>query len=121
MLSLLFCMIVPSFGLFGMFNNNDEEDIIINNNFEKVFEREEIIERQNNPKINTIIDEFIVFFDLECMKEKKSFDRNIIGEFLTEFPCYQLNEKEVDKFPEIMDQWIVVNKKMNVLMIIIKK
>mmetsp|Transcript_44442 Transcript_44442/g.39678 ORF Transcript_44442/g.39678 Transcript_44442/m.39678 type:complete len:517 (-) Transcript_44442:46-1596(-) len=107
MLSLFFCMVVvPSFG--GLFDGLFDEDIV---NFEKVFERDEIIERQNNPKINTIIDEFMVFFDLECLAEKKSLGRNIIGEFMTEFPCYELNEEKEDKFPEIMDQWIVVNKK----------
>jgi len=111
MLSLFFCMVVvPSFGgLFDMFNDNNEN--IINPEFEKVFDRNDIIERQNNPKINTIIDEFMVFFDLECLAEKKSLGRNIIGEFMTEFPCYELNEEKEDKFPEIMDQWIVVNKK----------
>ena len=76
----------------------------------KLFKSQEIIEMQNDPNIDTRDNEYIVSFQLNCLKQMKRQQRDIIQEFLDLFQCYQVNDEEPDLFPEIIDHWIRMDK-----------
>lgn len=77
----------------------------------KVFKNDEIIEKELDPNINTVYDQFVITFDLKCLKEKKQSISDNIEEFLDKFECYVIDEHIKDKFPETIDHWIHMHKK----------
>ena len=76
-----------------------------------VFRNEKILSRERNPKIKTILDEYIVVFDLDCLNGMNNkTTQDVIDEFLDQFECYQLNDNVVDEYPNTVDHWIYMDR-----------
>ena len=75
------------------------------------FINDKIKERRNDPNRKTITDEFLVFFDEDCLSKNKP--RDIIQEFLDLYECYTLNQetRKTKMYRNIGDYWIVLNRK----------
>ena len=86
----------------------------------KVFRNDEIIEKELDPNINTVYDQFIVTFNLKCLEKKKQSVRDSIQQFLDKFECYVIDEHIKDNFPETIDHWIHICIKNQVVMMMMK-
>eukprot|EP01084_Bolivina_argentea_P083134 150528_1 len=93
------------------------------------FNNDEIKQNRKDPSHHTIFDEFMVYFNPECLQDKlneREYNEHkkgqftvehvkdeIIREFLDEYSCFFQDEKIKDEFENIGDYWILVKKKKN--------
>eukprot|EP01084_Bolivina_argentea_P315644 546891_1 len=76
------------------------------------FKNEEIEKRRADHSTRTIHDEFLIFFNEECLDKKQQDHHDMIKEFLDKFECYKKNKKKVKPHRHMGDDyWIVVNRK----------
>lgn len=79
----------------------------------KPFKSDEIERKRNDTKRKTIFDEFLVFFDEDCLDEKNQTHHDMVKEFIDEFECYRLNRGKSSKYRKIGDYWITLDRKKN--------
>ena len=73
-----------------------------------VWKHPEILQTEADPYYDTIYDDYIIFFDKECIKNNPM----AITEFFDLWDCYEENTESghIDKYPQIIDHWIEMNK-----------
>ena len=73
------------------------------------FKNDKIRQRRRDPTRKIIKDEFLVFFDEDCISQQNMTQRDVIQEFLDLYPCYKLNrdDQKTKKFRNIGDYWIL--------------
>ena len=87
---LLSLLVIPSFSM-----------------MKNLFQNSKIMEKHGlNIDANLVKDEYIVFFDTDCLRKID----HAAQQLQLEYDCYKLNEKIQDDFPDIVDHWFVMDK-----------
>jgi len=73
-----------------------------------LFDKSEQVKKDKKDKHKKIIkNEYMIFFDIKCLDKTPGLEKKFISEVKS---CMTLNEKKKDKFPKIINHWIVLNR-----------
>eukprot|EP01084_Bolivina_argentea_P295147 508060_1 len=78
--------------------------------YQNPFDNEYIETKRQNHNIKTIYNQFLIFFDKNCLSTQQQLGRDPIHKFLNEFPCSQLNTDKTDDFIDIGNRFIVIDR-----------
>eukprot|EP01084_Bolivina_argentea_P073267 132956_1 len=79
------------------------------NRVENPFRNNHINKRRLDQRTNTIYDEFLVFFNIPCLKRyKKRQNISKIDEFLSEYQCFELNQDETPSYDQYDNENITI-------------